>query len=55
MKHFRFHSNSRGADEIKDLAISIDFHTQKYRAVTPVQNLHGTTTLTANGESLTNL
>ena len=25
-KRFRFHSNSRGADEIKDLPISVELH-----------------------------
>ena len=36
MKRFGFHSNSRGADEIKDLSISIDFQAQKHGVVTPV-------------------
>ena len=36
-KRFGFHSNSRGADEIKNLPISIDFQKQKHRVVTPVQ------------------
>ena len=35
-KRFGFHSNSRGADEIKDLPISIDFQIQKHGVVTPV-------------------
>ena len=36
-RHFRFHSNSRGADEIKDLPILIDFRIQKHGVITPVQ------------------
>ena len=36
-KSFGFYSNSRGADEIKDLSISIDFQIQKHGVVTPVQ------------------
>ena len=35
-KHFGFHSNSRGADEIKGLPISIDFQAQKHGVVTLV-------------------
>ena len=35
-KRFRFHSNSPGADEIKDLPILIDFQIQKHGVVTPV-------------------
>ena len=35
-KCFGFHSNSRGADEIKDLPNSIDFRIQKHGVVTPV-------------------
>ena len=34
-KRFGFRSNSRGADEIKDLPISIDFQVQKHGVVTP--------------------
>ena len=37
MKRFGFHSNSQGADEIKDFPISIDFQIQKLGIVTPVQ------------------
>ena len=37
-KRFWFHSNSRGADEIKVLPISLDFPTQKQGAVTPAQH-----------------
>ena len=36
MKRFGFHSNSRGADEIKDLPISIGFQIWKRGVVTPV-------------------
>ena len=36
-KRFGFHSNSQGADEIKDLPISIDFQIHKHGVVTPVQ------------------
>ena len=36
MKRFGFHSNSRGANEIKDLTISIDFQIKKHGVVTPV-------------------
>ena len=35
-KRFEFHSNSRGADEIKDLPISIGYQAQKQEVVTPV-------------------
>ena len=35
-KHFGFHSNFRGADEIKNLPISIDFKAHKHGVVTPV-------------------
>ena len=35
-KRFGFYSNSRGADEIKDLPISIDFQIKKHGVVTPV-------------------
>ena len=34
-KRFGFHSNSRGADEIKDLPILIDFQAYKHKVVTP--------------------
>ena len=37
MKRCRFHSNSRGADEIKELVISTDFQEQEHGIVTPVQ------------------
>ena len=32
-KRFGFHSNPRGAGEIKDFSISIDFKTQKHRVL----------------------
>ena len=35
-RHFWFHLNSRDADEIKDLPISIDFWKQKHGIVTPI-------------------
>ena len=35
-KRFEFHSNSQGADEIKDLPISIDFQAWKHGVVTHV-------------------
>ena len=35
-KFFAFHSSSQGADEIKDLPISIDFQIQKHGIVIPV-------------------
>ena len=35
-KRSGFHLSSRGADEIKDLPISIDFQIQKHGVVTPV-------------------
>ena len=35
-QRFGFHLNSRGADEIKDLPISVDFQKQKHGVVTPV-------------------
>ena len=35
-ERFGFYSNSGGADEIKDLAISIDFQAWKHGVDTPV-------------------
>ena len=35
-KRLGFYSNSRGADEIRDLSISIDFQIYKHGVVTPV-------------------
>ena len=36
MKRFGFLSNSRGADEIKGLPISIDIQIQKHGVISPV-------------------
>ena len=34
-KRFRFHSSSRGANEIEDMPISIDFQAYNHGVVTP--------------------